>query len=65
MIPINDESGDDSQEPEVEDAITEALKDVTPEDWDGVPDDLTDRLDHYLYGVVSSLRTVCLPWMLG
>ena len=50
MISINDESKDDLQGPEVEDAIVEALKDVTAEDWDGVPDDLTDRLDHYLYG---------------
>ena len=50
MIPINDESRDDLQEPEVEDAITEALKDVTAEDWDSLPADLTDRLDDYLYG---------------
>lgn len=50
MIPINDESADDLQEPEVEDAITEALRDVTAEDWEGVPEDLTDRLNHYLYG---------------
>lgn len=50
MIPIDDESGDDLQEPEIEDAITEALKEVTAEDWESLPADLTDRLDHYLYG---------------
>lgn len=53
MIPINDESKDDLQGPEVEDAITEELKDVTAEDWDGVPEDLTDRLDQYLYGATN------------
>ena len=50
MIPTNDESNDDLQGPEIEDAIAEALQGVTAEDWDGVPEDLTDRLDHYLYG---------------
>ena len=50
MIPINDESSDDLQGPEIEDAIAEALTGVTAEDWDSVPADLTDRLDDYLYG---------------
>ena len=50
MIQINDESTDDLQGPEIEDAIAEALKGVSAEDWDGVPEDLTDRLDHCLYG---------------
>ena len=30
--------------------MTEALKGVTAEDWESLPADLTDRLDHYLYG---------------
>ena len=36
--------------PDVEDEMTEALKGVTAEDWESLPADLTDRLDHYLYG---------------
>lgn len=36
--------------PDVEDEMIEALKGVTAEDWENLPADLTDRLDHYLYG---------------
>ena len=35
---------------EIEDVIAAAFKDVPAEDWDRLPDDLTDRLDDYLYG---------------
>lgn len=35
---------------EIEDAIAVAFTDVTVEDWDRLPDDLSDRLDDYLYG---------------
>ena len=35
---------------EIEDAIDDAFKDVTADDWTRLPADLTDRLDDYLYG---------------
>ena len=34
---------------DVEDVIADAFKDVTADDWDRIPEDLTDRLDDYLY----------------
>lgn len=36
--------------PEIEDAIDDAFKDVTADDWSRLPVDLTERLDDYLYG---------------
>jgi len=35
---------------EIEDALATAFENVTVEDWDRLPDDLSDRLDDYLYG---------------
>ncbi len=49
-ILIPDESTAQVKPPDVEDAMAEALKGVTAEDWESLPADLTDRLDHYLYG---------------
>lgn len=34
----------------IEDAIDDAFKDVTADDWTRLPADLTDRLDDHLYG---------------
>lgn len=34
----------------LEDAIAEIMSSVPPEDWATLPEDLTDNLDHYLYG---------------
>ena len=34
----------------IEDVIATAFQNVTDDDWHHVPDDLTDRLDDYLYG---------------
>ena len=53
MILTDEECNGDLKEPDVEDAIAEALKGVTAEDWDSLPADLTDRLDQYLYGAES------------
>lgn len=39
---------------DVEEVIAEAFEDVTADDWMRVPEDLTERLDDYLYG--SDLR---------
>lgn len=35
---------------EIEYAVATAFRNVTVEDWDLLPDDLSDRLDDYLYG---------------
>lgn len=35
---------------EIEDVIADAFKDVTADDWARLPEDLTERLDDYLYG---------------
>ena len=42
---VSDEEG-----PSVEDSMAAAFGTVTDEDWNSLPRDLTDRLDHYLYG---------------
>lgn len=43
--PTGDEGAD-----QIEAVIAAAFKDVPVEDWDRLPEDLTDRLDDYLYG---------------
>ncbi len=40
----------DPANPRIEDEIAKIAKDVPGEEWDRLPPDLTDRLDHYLYG---------------
>ena len=35
---------------EIENVIADAFKAVTADDWAGLPEDLTERLDDYLYG---------------
>ena len=49
-----DDPNDDGGAPRVEDEIAAAFKDVTAEDWARFPEDLTDRLDDYLYGDEST-----------
>ncbi len=49
-----DGPNDDGGAPEIEDEIAAAFKDVTAEDWARLPEDLTDRLDDYLYGDKST-----------
>jgi len=34
----------------IEEVIAEIVADVPPEAWDGLPTDLSEQLDHYLYG---------------
>jgi hypothetical protein len=34
----------------IEDVIAELAAQVPQAEWDRLPDDLTDNLDHYLYG---------------
>lgn len=34
----------------IEDELAEIAAELTDDDWAELPDDLTDHLDHYLYG---------------
>ena len=34
----------------IEEALAEIARDISPGDWQTLPNDLTERLDHYLYG---------------
>lgn len=36
--------------PPIEDIAAELTRDIPTEDWNGLPTDLIDQLDHYLYG---------------
>lgn len=40
----------DPAAPRIEDVAAELGREVPPEEWAKVPDDLTDQLDHYIYG---------------
>jgi hypothetical protein len=35
----------------IEDLLEELAKKIPQEEWDRLPSDLNDNLDHYLYGV--------------
>ena len=34
----------------IEDIAAELTRDIPPEDWNRIPTDLIEQLDHYLYG---------------
>ena len=40
----------DPNAPPIEDQLRAIMADVPQEEWDRLPADLTDRLDHYIYG---------------
>jgi len=40
----------DRSVPPIEQRIAEIVSRVPPEAWEGLPDDLTENLDHYIYG---------------
>lgn len=40
----------DSTVPKIQDVIADIMSNVPQEEWDSLPPDLTDNLDHYLYG---------------
>lgn len=46
----DEEPAFDASAPAIEDVIADIFKDVPDEEWDRLPRDLTDKLDHYLYG---------------
>lgn len=35
----------------IEELLCDLAKEIPQEEWDKLPDDLNDNLDHYLYGV--------------
>ena len=41
----------------IEDVLVELADEVPAEEWDRLPADLTDNLDHYLYGTPRVART--------
>ena len=45
-----DASSDKAKTPEIEDVIAASFKGLTADDWARLPEDLTERLDDYLYG---------------
>lgn len=40
----------DATAPPIEDVLTELAAEIPQENWDRLPPDLTDNLDHHLYG---------------
>ena len=50
LLVRDEEPAFDTSAPDIEDVIDDIFKDVPDEEWDRLPPDLTDRLDHYLYG---------------
>jgi hypothetical protein len=40
----------DHSVPPIEETIAELVRQVPPEAWDSLPEDLSDNLDHYIYG---------------
>ena len=49
-LTTSEEQYDKSARP-IEDLLNELAKEVPQEEWDRLPSDLNDNLDHYLYGV--------------
>lgn len=48
--PAGDEFVYDETAPRIEDQIAEIWNDIPEEDFEQLPNDLIDNLDHYLYG---------------
>ena len=40
----------DSNEPRIQDVLAAIADEVPAEEWDKLPDDMLDNLDHYIYG---------------
>lgn len=49
--PIEEEFVYDETAPAIEDQLAELAKEVPQEEWDRLPDDLSDNLDHYIHGL--------------
>jgi hypothetical protein len=48
--PLTSEDHYDRSAHPIEDWLRELAKEIPQEEWDKLPDDLNDNLDHYLYG---------------
>lgn len=46
-----DETHYDKSAKAIEDVLEELAREIPQEEWDKLPNDLNDNLDHYLYGV--------------
>ncbi len=49
LVPLSELAYDESARP-IEEILKELAAEVPDEEWDRLPSDLTDNLDHYLYG---------------
>lgn len=49
LLPVVDESLDVDHRP-IEEIAAELGKEIPQEEWDSLPDDLLENLDHYIYG---------------
>ncbi len=45
-----EKEGFDQTAPRIEEVLRAIMADVPQEEWDRLPADLTDHLDHYIYG---------------
>ena len=52
-LSVEDDWGQGRGTRKVRDIFAAAFKDVPSEDWAGIPEDITDRLDEYLYGILD------------
>ena len=52
VIPATEEQAISSVRPSIsiEDRLAQIAAEIPQEDWDSLPADLTDNLDHYIYG---------------
>jgi hypothetical protein len=48
--PTTSETHYDRSAHSIEDLLRGLVKEIPQEEWDKLPDDLNDDLDHYLYG---------------
>lgn len=41
----------------IEELLSDLAKEIPQEEWDKLPKDLNDNLDHYLYGVPKKMKS--------
>ena len=50
VLPPREETPDISAAPSIEEEIAAIWSDVTQEQWASLPSDLSEQIDHYVYG---------------
>jgi hypothetical protein len=41
----------------IEEVLRDIAKEIPQEEWDKLPEDLNENLDHYLYGVPKKIKS--------